>query len=157
MSGNGTGDDAGDGLGRASGEIHHVADLGLEPLGFEGEEYVVALSVRPRHLNIGGLVHGGVLCSLLDTAMARAFFMAGGGRTLSAATLEMKVNFLGPARGGRLEARGRVVHRTRRTAYVEGRVADGEGRLIARATATMMVFEEGEPRGGGAPADDPGA
>jgi hypothetical protein len=39
------------------------------------------LSVRPRHLNIGGLVHGGVLCSLLDTAMARAFFMADGGRT----------------------------------------------------------------------------
>ena len=128
------------------GASHHVADLGLEPEGFAGDDYVVALSVEPRHLNIGGLVHGGVLCSLLDTAMARAFFMADGGRTLSAATLEMKVNFLGTARGGRLVARGRVAHRTRRTAYVEGSVVDGEGRMIARATATMMVFDEGQPR-----------
>jgi uncharacterized protein (TIGR00369 family) len=58
----------------------------------------------------------------------------------------MKVNFLAPAREGRLEARGRVVHRTRRTAYVEGAWSDDEGRVIARATATMMVFDEGEPR-----------
>ncbi len=128
------------------GDVHHVADLGLEPLGFDGDNYVVALDVQPRHLNVGGLVHGGVLCSLLDTAMARAYFMADGGQALTAATLEMKVNFLGSARGGRLEARGRVAHRTRRTAYVEGRVVDGEGRMIARATATMMVFDEGQPR-----------
>ncbi len=134
------------GAGRAPGAVHHVADLGLEALGFDGDDYVVALALQPRHLNIGGLVHGGVLCSLLDTAMARAFFMADGGHTLSAATLEMKVNFLGSARGGRLEARGRVAHRTRRTAYVEGRVTDGDGRVIARATATMMVFDEGQPR-----------
>ena len=128
------------------GREHHVADLGLEPLGFHGDEYVVALAVEPRHLNIGGIVHGGVVCSLLDTAMARSFFMAHGGEGLSAATLEMKVNFLGSARDGRLEARGRVAHRTRRTAYVEGEVMDAQGRTIARATATMMVFDEGQPR-----------
>jgi uncharacterized protein (TIGR00369 family) len=145
------------GADHSPGEIHHVQDLGLEAPGFDGDEYVVTLAVRPRHLNIGGLVHGGVLCSLLDTAMARSFFMADGGRTLSAATLEMKINFLGSARVGRLEARGRVAHRTRRTAYVEGRVVDAEGRVIARATATMMVFEEGEPRGGGEPVDAPGS
>lgn len=146
MSGARNGGDAGEGQGGAAGESHHVADLGLEPLGFAGDDYVVALSVQPRHLNIGGLVHGGVICSLLDTAMARAFFMADGGRTLSAVTLEMKVNFLGSARGGRLEARGRVTHRTRRTAYVEGGVVDGEGRTIARATATMMIFDVGQAR-----------
>ena len=125
---------------------HHIADLGLEPLGFTGDEYVVELALEPRHLNIGGIVHGGVLCSLLDTAMARSFFMAETGETLSAATLEMKVNFLGSAKSGKLTARARVVDRTRRTAFVEGRVERQDGRVVARATATMMVFTEGATR-----------
>lgn len=125
---------------------HHVEDLGLEPRGFEGEEYVVELEVRPRHLNVGGIVHGGVICSLLDTAMARSWFMRDASGVLSAATLEMKVNFLGSARQERVVARGRVVHRTRRTVLVEGRVDTAAGRAVARATATMMLFEEGQPR-----------
>jgi len=123
-------------------EVHHIVDLGLDPRGFDGDDYVVELDVQPRHLNIGGIVHGGVLCSLLDTAMARSFFMADGGESLSAATLEMKVNFLGKARGERLVARGTVVHRTRRTAYVEGWVrAEDDDRVVARASATMMVID----------------
>ena len=138
--------DDGDGRARDESGVHHVADLGIEPLGFSGEEYAVVLQVQPRHLNIGGIVHGGVLCSLLDTAMARAFFMAETGETLSAATLEMKVNFLASAGGGRLEARAKVAHRTRRTAYVEGRVVDQDGKVIARASATMLVFTGGKAR-----------
>ena len=127
-------------------DVHHIADLGLDPRGFTGDEYVVGLELEPRHLNIGGIVHGGVLGSLLDTAMARSYFMAETGETLSAATLEMKINFLGSAKSGTLTARARVVDRTKRTAYVEGRVERDDGRVIARATATMMVFTEGAAR-----------
>lgn len=125
---------------------HHVEDLGLEPLGFRDEEYTVALDVEPRHLNVGGIVHGGVICSLLDTAMARAWFMRDPAGVLSAGTLEMKVNFLGSARLERILARGRVVHRTRRTVLTEGWVETATGRPLARASATMMIFEEGQPR-----------
>lgn len=125
---------------------HHIADLGLVAVGFDGDDYVVELELEARHLNIGGIVHGGVVCSLLDTALARAFFMAETGDTLSAATLEMKVNFLSSAKGGKLTARGCVVNRTKRTAYVEGRVERDDGRVIARASSTMMVFQEGAAR-----------
>ena len=125
---------------------HHVEDLGLEPVGFEGDEYVVGLEVQARHLNVGGIVHGGVICSLIDTAMARSWFMRDPSGTLSAATLEMKVNFLGSAREGRLVARGRVVHRTRRTVSTEGRIDTADGRAVARASATMMLFADGQPR-----------
>ena len=59
-------------------ETHHVLDLGLQPVGFDGDDYVVELSIEPRHLNVGGIVHGGVICSLLDTAMARSWFMREG-------------------------------------------------------------------------------
>lgn len=124
---------------------HHVHDLGLDPKGFDGDDYVVELPVEPRHLNVGGIVHGGVICSLLDTAMARSWFMRDKNQVLTAGTLEMKVNFLGSAQEGTLTARGHVVHVTRRTVMVEGRVDLGE-RAIARATATMMLFEEGQIR-----------
>lgn len=126
--------------------INHLEDLALDSRGFDGDDYVVELEVEPRHLNIGGIVHGGVICSLLDTAMARSWLMAASAGVLSAATLEMKVNFLGSTKSGRLIARGRVVNQTRRTVYVEGRVENKEGKLLARASATMMIFEEGRPR-----------
>ena len=126
-------------------KTHHVHDLGLDPKGFDGEDYVVELPIEPRHLNVGGFVHGGVICSLLDTAMARSWFMREGNRELTAGTLEMKVNFLRSAKEGTLVARGHVVHVTRRTVMVEGRVDLGD-RPIARATATMMLFEEGQTR-----------
>ena len=125
---------------------NHLEDLALQSIGFDGEDYGVELELEPRHLNIGGIVHGGVICSLLDTAMARSWLMAATAGVLSAATLEMKVNFLGSARSGRLIARGRVVNQTRRTIYVEGRVEDHDGKLIARGSATMMIFGEGRPR-----------
>jgi uncharacterized protein (TIGR00369 family) len=125
-------------------DTHHVLDLGLDPKGFDGDEYLVELPIEARHLNVGGIVHGGVICSLLDTAMARSWFMREGNMELTAGTLEMKVNFLGSAKEGTFVARGHVVHVTRRTVMVEGRVDVGD-RPIARATATMMLFEL--PRG----------
>jgi len=116
----------------------HVTDLGMVPLGFVDGEYVVELELEERHLNIGGIAHGGIYCSLLDTAMARSFIKSVSDTGLPAVTLEMKVNFLGAASQGKLTALGRVVAKTRRTVLVEGRVEDGEGRLLARASATMM-------------------
>jgi len=122
--------------------IDHVADLGLVPVGFEGDEYIVELPLEQRHLNIGGIVHGGVYCSLLDTAMARSYIKAVSDAGLPAVTLEMKVNFVGAASEGTLRARGRIVANTRRTVLVEGRVEDEGGRLLARGSATMMVIEQ---------------
>ncbi|OMH33836.1 PaaI family thioesterase [Motiliproteus sp. MSK22-1] len=123
-----------------------VDDLGIQPRGFIDGNYVIELEINPRHLNVGGIVHGGVICSLLDTALARSFFYALPGKQLSAATLEMKVNFLGSAKEGILKASGRVVNRTKRTAYVEGLVENGQGRVLARGSATMMLFEESRVR-----------
>ena len=122
--------------------IDHVADLGLVPVGFIDDEYVVELAIEPRHINIGGIVHGGVYCSLLDTAMARSYIKSVSETGLPAVTLEMKVNFVGAASAGTLRARGRIVAKTRRTVLVEGRVEDESGRLLARGSATMMIVEK---------------
>ncbi len=84
--------------------------------------------------------HGGVLFTLLDTALGRAVIS-----TLSehegCATVECKINFFRPVTEGRLVAVGRLVTRTRRTAYAEGSITNDEGKLVARATGTFFITE----------------
>ena len=125
----------------------HFADaLGINPRGFEDGRYVVELDVERQHLNIGGIVHGGVICSLLDVAMFRSYYMGLSEEQLVAATLELKVNYLGSAKNGKLTAYGEVVNTTQRTAYVEGGVKNEDGVLLAKGSGTLMVFSERQVR-----------
>lgn len=109
--------------------------------GIVDDHFVIDLDIEPRHLNFMGFVHGGVFCTLLDTAMARSFFFSSPDEAKKGATLEMKVNFLKTANSGRITAYGKLVNSTRKTAYVEGWVENEDGKLLARASATMMLFE----------------
>jgi uncharacterized protein (TIGR00369 family) len=56
-----------------------------------------------------------------------------------APTIELKVNFIRPAKAGRLEADGRIVHKGRSVAFLQGEIRDSEGRLLATATATAQL------------------
>ena len=101
------------------------------------------LTVRPEHMNPHGVVHGGVIYTLVDYAMGGALTsrLAPGERC---ATLEIKINYLAPATEGRLAAEARVVERTTRIGVLDARVhAEGE-RLIALATGTFFIQS---PRG----------
>ncbi len=92
-----------------------------------------------RHLGPGGTVHGGILCDLADATMGIAFVSTLRGRQ-SAATAELKINFLRPVWNGRLVAMARVVHRGRRLGLVDCEVSDEAGDLIAKASSTCMVL-----------------
>lgn len=90
----------------------------------------------------GRTFYGGGLAVLLDAVMGAAV-----GNTLpprsSYATLDLKVHFLRPAQpdGTDLTASGTVVHRGRRVAVATGEVVDAQGRTVAMATSSSMVFE----------------
>ncbi|RMF10797.1 MAG: PaaI family thioesterase [Alphaproteobacteria bacterium] len=93
------------------------------------------------HLNPMGTVHGGYGATLLDSCMACAVHStlpAGTGYT----TLEFKVNLVRAMTETTREVRaeGRVVHVGRRVATAEGTLSDREGRLLAHATTTCMLF-----------------
>ncbi len=97
------------------------------------------LRVGIRHLGPGGTVHGGILCDLADATMGIAFLSTLHGHQ-SAATVELKINFLRPVWNGRLVAMARVVHRGRRLGLVDCEVFDEAGGLIAKASSTCMVL-----------------
>lgn len=99
---------------------------------------------EPRHLNPHGVVHGAVLFLLVDTAM--------GGATMSVleegqicASIEVHLRFLRPVAPGVLRAETSVVHRGRRVVQLESRVLDAEERLVATATGSFAVIDDGRP------------
>ena len=88
-----------------------------------------------------GVVHGGLVCTMLDTVAGCAVHTtlpAGVGYT----SIELKVNYLRPvhASSGPLTAIGRVVKPGRRVAFAEGEVLDAAGRTVATATSSLLVF-----------------
>lgn len=92
-------------------------------------------------LNPLGLVHGGLLCAVLDSAMGIAVQTtqpAGHGY----ATIELKVSFLKPLPhdGSEIEARGRVLRVGRRIAYAEAHAYDSQGTLVGHATSSLASF-----------------
>jgi uncharacterized protein (TIGR00369 family) len=93
------------------------------------------------HYNPAGTVHGGVISTLLDSALScavHATLPAGSGST----TAELKVNFVRPVvvETGRLRAEGRIIHAGSRLATAEARLTDMAGKLYAHAVGTCLIF-----------------
>src|SRR3954447_23814029 len=111
---------------------------------FEAVEGSVTVRLDPQefHYNPLGSMHGGVISTLLDTACGcsvHTLLPAGVGYT----SLDLSVKFLRPITldSGRLTCTGSVLQRGRRTALAEARLTDAQGKLVAHATSTCMLFE----------------
>jgi uncharacterized protein (TIGR00369 family) len=92
--------------------------------------------------NLTGVVHGGVICALLDNAVGaavRSTLPQGKGNT----SVEIKVNYLKAVQqsSGLLTATGTVVKSGSRVAFTEGTVTDVSGALVATASSTVLVFD----------------
>jgi uncharacterized protein (TIGR00369 family) len=88
-----------------------------------------------------GVVHGGLVCTLLDTVAGCAVHTtlpAGMGYT----SIEIKVNYLRAvhASSGPLTAIGTVTKPGRRVAFAEGEILDAQGRTVATASSSLLVF-----------------
>lgn len=93
------------------------------------------------HANPIGAIHGGLVCTLLDSALgcaAQTTLPAGTGYT----SIELKVSYLRPVRAGdTLTCTGRVVKPGRRVVFAEADVQDASGRVVATASGTLLVMQ----------------
>lgn len=112
--------------------------IGLRFSNIEDGSSQCQLKVTENLLNPYGVVHGGVIYSLADTAMGGALYstMSENERCV---TVEMKVAYFQPATDGTLNCAADVVHRSKRLGYLESEVKNGE-RLVAKASATFSIF-----------------
>jgi len=111
--------------------------LGLRGLTIGDGRCVWATTIEDVHRNPYGVVHGGVLFTLVDYAMGGALTSAlEGGRRCS--TLEIKINYVAPATEGEVRAEAWVVSKGARIAVMEAKVTTG-GTLLAVATGTFYI------------------
>ena len=111
--------------------------------------------VEPRHLNINGVVHGGVYATILDTAMGAAVVSLLR-ENETTATTSLYVEFLRSARrGDTLTARGEVLRRGHHIAFAEGNLFDAEDRRLSQARGTWYIWSNGDAPRRGKPARRP--
>jgi uncharacterized protein (TIGR00369 family) len=94
------------------------------------------------HYNPIGAVHGGVLCTLLDTVLGCAVHTtleAGWGYT----SIDLNVTYLRPVTlaSGVLSATGTVVKGGRRVSFASGEIRDAGGAVVATATSSLLMIE----------------
>ena len=117
-----------------------IAELvGLRPESLADGELSFRCRPDESFYNPVGIVHGGLLCTLLDSATASAVHS-----TLPAGvaftTIELKVSYLRAVRAGQdLLVTGRVTKRGRRVSFAEAEAVDEAGKLVASATSSILL------------------
>lgn len=131
--------------------IPFVEQLGFTLERFEGGESTLRFAPRAEHCNSFGVTHGGAVMAFLDVIMATAARSVQPDSGI--VTIEMKTSFMRPApASAALLGQGRLLHRTRQLAFVEGSVLDAQGALCAHATGTFKYVPAAAPGGrAGAP------
>ena len=113
-----------------------IDHLGIERLASGEGRALLALDLKPEHRNSWQAAHGGVIMTMLDSAMSLAARMHLQGAPGGIVTIEMNAKFISPAIGARLTAEGRVIG-GRSTLFCEAEVRDDAGTLVAKSMGTL--------------------
>jgi len=110
----------------------------LQPIEYE-------LDPHESHYNPFASVHGGIISTLLDTAMTAAV-LSTLGKGEGCATAEIKVNFIRPLTigTGTLRCEARPIHIGKRLATAEGQLKDSRDILYAHTVCTCSIFRTGK-------------
>ncbi len=100
----------------------------------------ITFEVRDIFLNMNGVLHGGVIATVLDMSMGHLVHEVAGPDVASGgATMEMKVQYLRAITEGVVTTEGRFLRRGRNVGFLESKMWDAEGRLAAAATGTFKM------------------
>jgi uncharacterized protein (TIGR00369 family) len=119
--------------------IGHLLGIGLAAV--EPGRVVTEAVAHESHYNPIGLVHGGLLATMLDSSMGCAVHStlpAGVGYS----TVQLQVHYVRPVtfQSGKLSCEGSVIYSGSRQATAEGRIVDAKGQLVAHGTTTCLIL-----------------
>jgi uncharacterized protein (TIGR00369 family) len=114
--------------------------LGVEVVAASPEEVHMRLEYQERLCTAGGILHGGALMALADSAGGLCAFLNLPAGATGTATIESKTNFFRAVRDGHVDATSRLLHSGRTTIVVETDLHDAAGKHVARVTQTQAVL-----------------
>ena len=117
--------------------VPFAALLGIELAAATHGSVTLQLEIRHDLRQIHGVMHGGAIASLLDTATAFAI-VSQLSEPEKFTTVDLTINYLRPLNKGTATARAHVVRAGRRLLTVSAEVVDDEGNLAAMAVSTYI-------------------
>lgn len=111
--------------------------LGIEVDSVEPGHAVLSMKLRHEHMRNNAIAHGGVIATLIDSAMAIAI-MALLDENERTVTVDLTIHYLRPVPEGSAKASARVVRAGRRVVTVSAELFDAEGKLAATAISTYL-------------------
>ncbi len=114
--------------------------MGMKLISADSNLVEIGLTAGDQHLNSMGIVHGGVLSSMMDQTMGTLVAAIKNGS--QGVTTHLNVNFLNAMRKGELIASAFLLHESRRTMTLRAEVRNEEGVLGCIATATFRLPRE---------------
>ncbi len=116
-------------------------ELGVTNDDFGNGKASLTMSVESRHLNKGGVLHGGIHLMMLDKALGSALISVLPESEWCATTM-LNTSFVAPAfEDSVIKARGRLIKRGRNVAHLEGEVVDESGRILSKANGTWAIWQ----------------
>ncbi len=113
--------------------------LRMQLVSISVDQAMVKLKTEQCHLQPFGIVHGGVLATLVDTATFWSVFLKLP-EDAGLVNIDLKLNYLKSVSSGVMTAQGRCIRAGRSINYAEASIKDKEGNLIAHGTSTLMVL-----------------
>ncbi|MEM9782099.1 MAG: PaaI family thioesterase [Pseudomonadota bacterium] len=126
---------------RGTGFTPHIGPVEIARAG--AAVWYARLTLDRRHINVGGVCHGGVLMTLADIAMGTATYEAGGGHPC--ATIQLDTHFIAAAKQGQvLWCRARQLRLVRGLSFMTAELAAGD-RLVMRASGVWKQLDSRKP------------
>jgi uncharacterized protein (TIGR00369 family) len=114
-----------------------IDHLGIERVQNDEGRALLALEVKRAFRNSWKAAHGGVIMTMLDSAMSLAARLHLQGAPDGILTIEMNAKFINPGMGRQLTAEGKVIGGGRSTLFCEAEVRDEAGKLVAKGMGTL--------------------
>ena len=115
----------------------HWKTYGVRCLNCSPEQVILELPYQEMFANVRGMIHGGVMMSLMDTAMGMHGVALGHAEVM---TISFQTNFVQGAKEERLIAKTSLVTETRSTALLQCHLTNDQNELIAFANATFRTL-----------------
>ncbi len=112
---------------------------GIQLVSAEPGKSECRIDVEEKHLNPGGVVHGGTTYTMADTGMAFAIMPMLSGNENST-TVEIKISYYKAVREGSITCKTEVLKKGKRVAFLESELRDDAGDIIARASGTYYII-----------------
>jgi uncharacterized protein (TIGR00369 family) len=115
--------------------------LSMKLIDFDIASSLLEISLETKHLQPFGVVHGGVFSSIIDAAAFWCLF-AEVDENCGMTSVDLKLNYLAPARNGKLIARGKKIKLGKTLGLGEAEVTDQDGKVLAHGTSTLIILPD---------------